>query len=133
MRLTIDELKTLPEYLTLCEAHKTFVKHLLANNYDAVEAAHLTYPDHSNPTILSAGLMQHWKVARVLDRHFGRPLIDRVLADLHTVIRQCQRRKGKMTPETARALTVGINFYERMTGQPLSVDGESPKAQEQKS
>lgn len=121
MKTTLAELKTMPEFLALHKSHQVFVEQLMLNDYDAVRAAHLAYPQHSNPLILSAGLMSHWKIACALDRHFGRPLIDRVLNDLWMVIRQCQRRKGKISKAEAHALEIGIAFYEKMTGQPLKV------------
>jgi hypothetical protein len=121
VRLAIEDVRKLPEYLTLCSAHRKFIDELIANDYDSVRAAHIAYPDHARPDILSAGLMSHWKISLALDRHFGRPLIDRIMLDLWTVIRQCQRAKGKLSKEQASALKISVAFYERMTGQSVAI------------
>jgi hypothetical protein len=130
--MTITELQETQEFQKLAPRWQAFLLEYLKDG-DSSRAAHVVYPKHGNAGVCGASLLRRYQIQAALDRYFGRPALDRVLADLWTVIRQCQRAKSKLSKEQASALKIGIQFYDRLSGRATSPRSIPVVSQEQHS
>jgi hypothetical protein len=133
MRMTTDEWKTTQEFQGLAPAWQKFLLEYLKDS-DSARAAREAYPRHGNPAVCGASLLRRYQIQRALDRYYGRPALDRVLDDLHLLIRQ-HLRASRGQRKISDNLIIALKFYAELGGRkPFPLEGtplENLKSQEQ--
>lgn len=128
--ITIDELKSLPEFKLLNPKQRLFVETFIVSG-DAAFATQTAYNCTSLKVakVFSYELLDKLKIRRVLNLYFGKPAtdLDDVLPKLRRAIKKSVKRDleaGGISPETIRAM----EFYERQTGKKATDPLVKPKA-----
>jgi hypothetical protein len=123
--LTLKQVVRLPEFQQLSERQQTFVARYLAGasvtgRYDAADAALAAYKvAPSNAHIMGWEILGGKRVKRVIDLAFGRSPMDRLLEDLHVMIKRSLRRDARNGGLANEHTTEAIRFYEKHAGKPL--------------
>lgn len=118
-QMTIEELKSTPEWNVLNPKQRLFVETFIASG-DVVFSTMTAYNTKSTKVakVFSYELLDKPKIRRVLNLYFGKPAsdLDDVLPKLRLAIKKSIKRDlevGGISPTTVRAL----EFYERSTGR----------------
>jgi hypothetical protein len=125
LRRKISDVLRLPEFAQLTERQQIFLARYLSGGavngtFDPADAALTAYKvAPENATVMAYEILGSKRVKRVLDLAFGRDPMDRLLEDLHVMIKRSLRRDarngGLANPDTTRA----IEFFEKHAGRKI--------------
>jgi hypothetical protein len=123
--LTLKQVARLPEFQQLSERQQIFVSRYLSGvavtgRYDAGDAASVAYRvKPENAHVMGWEILGGKRVKKVIDLAFGRSPMDRLLEDLHVMIKRSLRRDARNGGLANADTTRAIEFYEKHSGKPL--------------
>jgi hypothetical protein len=117
LRLKLWDVLSVPEFAQLTERQQIFLARYLSGGavngtFDPADAAKTGYrvaPE--NAAVLAYEVLGGKRVKRILDLAFGRSPMDRLLEDLHTVIKRSLRRDARNGGLANADTTAALNFY----------------------
>lgn len=129
-RISLDELRTTPEYIRLTPKMKMFIDSYCSagaidGNFDAVAAINQAYrcKSYEVARIMSYSILANIKIVAVLNRYFGTEPVDSFLANLDRAV-----RNKRLTLAQLGALRLQCDVLGIGTKIPANFGGQPPKA-----
>ena len=118
-RLTLEELRVLPEFLMLTQKQQLFVSTYVSagmaegGHYNVASAIKTAYDCNSEEAVrvMSYGMMQNIRILAVLNLHFGVSPTDQFLKDLDRAIRNKKITRAQVELLALKSRMLGIGTF----------------------